>query len=286
MKTYLTAAVLLASATSVASAGLLYEPFDYPTGTNIDGMGPNAGQTWALNGNATASPIVTTAPGMSVPGLSPGGVGNAVHYTPTGDTLRININSDETGIAAGSVFYSLMLQVNDLGSTPTNNGTGSFIGGLNNLTGTQATVPSVVGGKLRMQQITGNGTDYVLGTQANGGASAFDSTVFHPGDQVFAVVEYNIDTKVSQLWVNPNPADYGAASAPAASATSGVGNVINLGIASFVLRMNSVAPDTTIDELRVGTSWADVTSVPEPASLSLVGVAAAGLLSRRRARRA
>jgi hypothetical protein len=42
---------------------------------------------------------------------------------------------------------------------------------------------------------------------------------------------------------------------------------------------------TLIDEIRVGTTWADVTTVPEPSSLVLAGFGVMGLVSWYRARR-
>ena len=35
-----------------------------------------------------------------------------------------------------------------------------------------------------------------------------------------------------------------------------------------------------LDEIRIGRSWADVTPVPEPASVVLLGIGAVGLLAR------
>jgi hypothetical protein len=61
---------------------------------------------------------------------------------------------------------------------------------------------------------------------------------------------------------------------------------LNTGIRSFFVRNNSVEPDVMlVDELRIGTTWADVTPViPEPATgtITLLGVCLPLILRRRR----
>ncbi|MEX0613787.1 MAG: PEP-CTERM sorting domain-containing protein, partial [Pirellulales bacterium] len=53
----------------------------------------------------------------------------------------------------------------------------------------------------------------------------------------------------------------------------------DLGVFSIILRQ-SPAPFLTLDELRVGTTWRDVT-IPEPTTFALLALSAVGLLPRR-----
>jgi hypothetical protein len=63
--------------------------------------------------------------------------------------------------------------------------------------------------------------------------------------------------------------------------------VINNQIQSFFLRNNSVEPaSSVIDDLRVGTTWEDVTpAVPEPSAGILGVIGVLGLVAIRRFRR-
>jgi hypothetical protein len=96
------------------------------------------------------------------------------------------------------------------------------------------------------------------------------------------------DADTAQLWVNPNLSLGEAGLGPAAAT-----------IASDVLTFNGIrltaggsqnggvaAASGTLDELRVGDTFADVTPttapVPEPTALTALGMGTLALLSRRR----
>jgi hypothetical protein len=107
------------------------------------------------------------------------------------------------------------------------------------------------------------------------------------------VVAYqmNPDTNDDQafLWLNPSPLTYGALVAP-------LPDVISNGaltpaadhgpVASFYFRNNGVEPDFTLaDDLRVATTWREVTHlrlVPEPSAIALLGIGLLGVFNRRR----
>jgi hypothetical protein len=86
------------------------------------------------------------------------------------------------------------------------------------------------------------------------------------------------------LWINPDPATLGAGNAPATTITSTGGDINQLQIQSFALRALSGGGTTQVDELRIDNSWANVTTVPEPASFGLLAAGGLGLLGRRRKR--
>jgi hypothetical protein len=107
------------------------------------------------------------------------------------------------------------------------------------------------------------------------------------GETHFIVAAYTFtDTDdISSIWIDPDPSTFETDNVPLPTMTH-VGNNITGGasgqIASILLRQ-SPAPYSSIDELRVGSTWADVTPVPEPMSLALVLIAC-GLTGERRFR--
>ena len=107
------------------------------------------------------------------------------------------------------------------------------------------------------------------------------STLFLVGSYTF---NPNTGDDVSSLWINPSSGDLGAGSAPTADFADTTGGTDLVSVGSILLRQ-SAAPHLTMDELRVGTSWADVTSpVPEPTTHTLLGLGALALMPQRRKR--
>jgi hypothetical protein len=136
-----------------------------------------------------------------------------------------------------------------------------------------------------------NFQEFQLGTGVTAvspGSRVFDGTRnYLPGQTLFLVLSYTFGPgggttdDVARLWVNPIPGSLEGVNTPVVTAT-GVTDVLNNQLASFFLRNNSVEPASTIiDDLRVGTSWEDVTPVPEPSAFALTSLSAATFLLRR-----
>lgn len=105
------------------------------------------------------------------------------------------------------------------------------------------------------------------GLTFNLGLSTSGATTYHTGftanlaEPVFVVMSYNLDNDEVKLWTVPSETTFGTNTPPAADITlTGNGDAIN----RFTLRQDSTSetPNMDIDELRIGTSWADVTSNP------------------------
>ena len=296
-------------ASTPAAAGLLiYEPFDYSSGSAVIGQtdpySPVGGPTWARAGTANAnSALVHQVASGSLTGPSgfPASIGNAGSMMNADSTeyARMSLGS-QYGVNA-TLYYSLLLDVpstNGFTIAHSNvNAANDGIVSFNNATGAGVR-PSIFAGELTMRLGAGANT-YNLGVRAS--TTAASTTYFSgdltPGQTYLVVVEYASGAPagtggINSLWINPSSATFGAGSAPAAdgstagtySATASNDHsdslIIGAGIAA-----GADPNQTLIDEIRVGTTWADVTAVPEPSTLVLAGFGVLGLVSWYRARR-
>jgi hypothetical protein len=285
---------------------LFYDSFNYgPTGTSLGTAGT---PTWVKNGTSP-DPTVQSVGGLTYPNLLVSSDTVSLQYDGSG----VNAGSGapaatdgttlSTGITTGSLYYSLLMKVTAV-QVGTGNGfatgvnltQGSFMAGLQTAASTAAPAVGTSAAPLLIRSGDGTqfSTTYQLGTSKT--ATAVDRQ-FYTGqsfstganaETVFMVLKYTFDSvngDSANLYINPTP----GSSEPAPQLTVTAGTNLTLGttpgIKSFFVRNNSVEPDALlIDELRIGDTWEDVTpAVPEPTTVTLVLLAAAGLcLGRRR----
>ena len=225
-----------------------YEGFDY---TVANALG--AEQMWT---NANSGDDILVADGnLSYTGLTSNG--NSISF----DGAGIDCFSPITPTSAGTVYYSFLLNVPTMaGATDAN---GGYFAGFGETS-------TNLGATLWTKRI--DDASFNLGIEvrtANAANTTFDATTYQTGQTYFVVVGYAFNAAtgsddVVSLWVNPVVGN--AEPATTITDTHAATDLVN--ISYFFLRQDSTTetPSILIDELRIGTAWADV--VPVTASLT------------------
>ncbi|MGC3960080.1 MAG: hypothetical protein QM813_19755 [Verrucomicrobiota bacterium] len=240
----------LAGLSDCPGALLFSDNFNYSVSTSLGGQGG-----W-VNAN-TGDQVAVVAGNLGVRGLA-GASGNRVSFGGAGlDPYQ------SFALTSSSVYYSFAFQIAELGDL---NNTGGYIAGF----GTSSFVSTL--------WVRKNGVGFDIGIGRTSAATSVSwSAGYALNDMVFVVGSYQVNAGVandlSRLWINPSASSFGAGVAPVASLTTSPSSSDLSSIARFFLRQDSAAGTPNklyLDELRIGTSWADVTpigaAVPEPST--------------------
>ncbi|MFD2543265.1 T9SS type A sorting domain-containing protein [Lacinutrix gracilariae] len=215
----------------------IYEGFDYTVGADL-GDQPN----WD-NYSGSSNPIDVVAGSLSYPNLL-ASTGNAVYLE--GGSIDSEITF--TPVTTGDVFSSFIINVTDLSNITdlTDGGYSVILGSFDVRLWIHPDTDPV-------------GTTYDIAITNASSGSDFTAEKFDVGEDVFIVMSYNVETGVVNGWINPAGSDLGG-SAPAALITA-TDSSVSTSIDTFALRQDSTGETAGMifDELRIGTSWADVT---------------------------
>jgi hypothetical protein len=289
MKKLLLAFAFAASFTSAFADLLIYEPFNYPPGSTIVGqtdLVTSATAIWneAGTNNAAVRHQVVSGSLSGLP-FTQGNAGNTKNID-INELARMNLPSQYNPATKPgyTLYYSLLLNVpstSGMTVSHTNlNANNDVIIALNNNAGAQNTRPSVWAGELVLR--LGSDTNkYNIGIRASTTAAG---TTFFTGDLAtnqthFVVVEYVAGTTAGTggsniLWLDPDPSSFGT-TPPAASGetdgtfSTGASNdhadsmLLGAGIAA-----GATPSDIYVDEIRVATTWADVTATNLPVTIT------------------
>jgi hypothetical protein len=247
MKKHLAAICVLAFGAQASLGALLVsDNFDRAAG-NLVGTTSTSGGVWGTHSGAGVGPVQINNNRIAI-------------VQGTGYNEDVNIPLGKT-MAAGDVFYSAFDLTLDAAANPSNVYFAMFMAGTSSFDGRiWATAPTTSG--------------YRLALSNDNSITDADGEVFS-GDLAFGttyriVHSYDFSAKKGTLWISPVDQ-----TSPSLTATdAGYSDAIT----SYAFRQAGGNSTQYIDNLAVGTSFADV--VPEPASLMLLGLG--GLFLRRR----
>ena len=283
---------------------------------NNAGAGQNptvAGFTDAWTGNVVTGTSMAVAQwtaefdGITSPSLvHPAGGRARFGGNSASNTIQRRVQRNLSTYTPSDTYYmSFVSQVliEEMAPTPIPGDPSGFVGlGFTNGGGSGSGDANFADGSTTMRGLligaAGNGTttDYVV--RHLGAPVAVGGTPVVRNDVILGSIPQNTPEgtpftrlTVVKLEFNDDPADptniaseadATAAGAPLVLRTFGLGT--NADLTQLTLLGINFSRASSFDEPRLGTEWADVAPVPEPASLAALGVGAVALLSRRRRR--
>ena len=254
--------------------------------------------TDAITMRSTPFPTIV-AGDIPYAGLAGSVSGRSAQFQGTGSSALYNLTTDPngTGYTSGlgntTVFYSFTLRLSDISSLPTNESGAKLIAGFTKIESHKNTTvtPNSVGAQLWIR--SDGATGYRLGFEGGSGANnviatpTFDLTSHVIGETLFIVGQYDFNSASGSLWVNPIPGSL----QPAPNVTDAASSAMQR-VASFTLFGDNPAVGSgdfavmgQIDNLRDGLTWASVTPLPEPSTVTLAALGVVGLCSRRSLRK-
>ncbi len=249
-------------------AQVLNENFSYSTGQlTSNGGGSNvSGGNWVLIGGTVQ--LTVNSGSLTYTGYPSSGIGNKLVTYDTSSSAE-DAYRQFTTQTSGTVYTSFLLNVDDTSRLLDNTTAGDYM---------VAFLPSSsttnYGARLTFRKAaTGNAFNMGIRTTSTGSTVVvWSNATYSPGTTYLVVLGYTFATgtanDTSFLWVNPSIA---GASAPTPDAVCPqVGASTDLAdIARIAVRQSGGTPGSSIDGIRVGTTWSDISGVgggPSPVS--------------------
>ena len=278
MKKFLLPVIGLLALSAGAHAQVLYDGFNYTDATNLVGqVNPGNGQTWTeiaagtnpatiSSGGLTYGDLVTTTGRVSMPAFSSSTQDAGISFTNT----------------TPDIFYSFIFRIDNAVSMSTTFQTFTAVanGATNGL-----------GIAIRQNSVTAGTFDLGIHKRANTGSAETTAALQTLATGTyFVVVNYvtngGVGDDVMNIWLNPTNASLGGGSAPSATFSSTAGTDTTTQWNQFRLSPPNQIGASFFDEVRVGTTWASVTPVPEPSTWALLAIGMTALVIFRRRRMA
>jgi hypothetical protein len=230
--------------TASKQLGLLFdEPFNYPDGTLLTATG-----NWDAHSGTNDGPVTVTG-------------GKAFLVTTGKEDVHYIFDQPTFKIGGGIVLYAKFVANFSKASASSN---GSYF---MHFYGTGS-------GTFRGRVFAGTGGVAAAGSFRLGIANnATTPSVFFPqdyptGQDLTVVVRYNVGTGITTLWVNPDNEN-----SPSVTATDAP---FPADIPGFALRQDSSFGSLSLDDLKLGTAFADVLTSTVPTSYALAFEAVTG----------
>ena len=285
------AVIAIAMPVAVSQAAIvIYEPFDYTPGV-IDGS--QAGGTglsatgWTTSGATEFQSVIT--PGLDFPGLLT--QGNALRRndrTGQSEANRAISAASQTALTAdnSTIWFSLLIDTEESFAKANNL---TFLFGTDTVDNPKEDTPTISGGEglgisfLKNKSgatLTAITVDDGISSRSDGSIGPFPNSLDDPHRYLLFIagkIDWAANGSDDTLTLYNITDTAAALPAPFATMTA------DLDQSQFDTLVVSDKNRAIVDEIRFGDTLADVTPVPEPTTIALLGLGGLGIFRRRRA---
>ena len=252
---YLVTFLMLVCISTLSSAQLLVDNFQYPAGALIDTLG------WSPHSGTGNQPDTVSNGGLTYTGYAGSGIGNAVNVFGTGED--VNKGFAQQSSDGSTIYLSALISVVDTGS--------NISGGYFLHMGDRASPTSFFSFCARVFAKVDASGNVVFGL-SNTSTATYGSTNFAKNTTYLLIVKYTINTAgndTTKLWVVSSgvPVDEATAGTPEVTVDSQTGTSSDV-VNAVGIRQTSGIPDVVLDGLRIATTWQNsVGGVDVPSAL-------------------
>jgi hypothetical protein len=236
--------VLAQKAATQPTALFLVEDFTYPAGSALTANG------WTAHSAAGTNAIVTSAPSLTLSGYPGSGVGNAVSLTTSGE----DVNRAFAVQSTGAVYAAFMVNISEA-STDAAGGYFFHLG--------PDPVSTTFRGRVFIKKDASNNVAFGISKALTGAADiVYTPFSYSLNTTYLLIVKYTIVSGATNdtvsLFVSTDvPA---TEPAPTITASDTTQSDVNPGTVSLRQGSAATAPTVRVDGIRVGDSWASVTT--------------------------
>ncbi len=255
----ITGTAALGFASSANAALIAYEGFDYPQQTGL-ASSANTGTGWTASWNSDSWRTNSSGFGEIGTGLTYSTLSTVGQAARNENNFNQSFRSFAPQAATGTYYISFLMQKD---TTDANSFGVSLFNGASE------------------QNFMGNANSGNFSVAGQG--AVVSSTAITANATTFFVARYNMVSGIAHFWLDPSlsgtPTD--------ASAFNGAGGTSFTAFAFDSVRLGKFGDGSGyLDEIRIGTTYADIAPIPEPSTVALLfgGLGALVLMRRRRAK--
>jgi hypothetical protein len=233
-----------------------YEGFDYADDAQLTSGSGNQGDWLATYTSDGSDPYVIDSPTWSLPTGLPAQTGRAIEFQGGSEDPVLTFEPQGD---SGFVYSSFVFNVTTQEDVTDSNGGyiysfGKINSGMNGFN---------YASTVYLKKIDDNTFNIGVGETNSTSRAEFAPTAYSIGTDYFIVISYDIANEISNIWINPTSVSASTEPTPDISTTdTTTGSRDDIVVVRLSLESNSRTPETILDEIRIGNTWAEVVANP------------------------